>query len=83
MTKAELFQALDDLEGVDHHARNETLARTGRWGTCADCPVVDGVVQPEGCEHALRYDHQFSVGPAARVLVDAYRAGLQEPRRLR
>lgn len=73
MMKHELFRAIDRFEGPDHHDRNETLARTGRWGSCACCPRERGVVMPELCEHYNSSDHDIEVCPATRDLVDTWR----------
>ena len=37
-------------------------SRNGRWGTCGDCPRDgDGLVIPELCENAKRYDHHLTI----------------------
>ena len=45
---------------ADRYQARACLARYGRWGTCVDCPRVDGTVHPERCELTDRYDHQLS-----------------------
>lgn len=37
----------------------EAFIRTGHWGTCVECPVVDGRKLPELCRCRERYDHQL------------------------
>lgn len=52
-------EALERLDGPNHHDRDAQLARNGRWGTCGYCPSVEGVVYPERCKHTARYDHNL------------------------
>ena len=51
-----------------HHF--EAFIRTGHWGTCVDCPVVDGRKIPELCRYSKRFDHQLELD----ALVGQYRA---------
>lgn len=40
----------------------EQIARTGRWGTCRECPRGDaGRRFPEICDHTDRSDHHRSL----------------------
>jgi hypothetical protein len=53
------------------------FARTGRWGTCADCPRVEGHAFPEFCQHRTRYDHNLTL----KDLATAYRRDIEpDPR---
>lgn len=38
----------------------ETFIRTGHWGTCVDCPLLDGRKVPELCANHERYDHMLT-----------------------
>lgn len=52
----------------------EAWIRTGHWGTCVDCPVLDGRKIPELCRHAQRFDHQLTLD----ALVGQYRQYLND-----
>lgn len=34
--------------------------RNGRWGTCVDCPRLNGEAFPEQCRYSSRCDHQLT-----------------------
>lgn len=44
---------------IEQH--KNVFSRTGRWGTCVDCPRRDGEVYPEECENSGRYDHALTL----------------------
>ena len=44
---------------ADGALRARRHAAAGYYGTCVDCPVHDGMVLPELCKYADRYDHQL------------------------
>ena len=46
----------------------EAFIRTGVWGTCDLCPLLDGKRIPELCVNAKRCDHQLPLG----ALVEKY-----------
>lgn len=54
----------------------EAFIRTGVWGTCAECPFLDGKKVPELCVNTKRYDHQFS----ARALFERYESDFYDIR---
>jgi len=45
------------LEDLSRNMR--TLFRTGKFGTCSECPWDENGVYPERCEHTARFDHAF------------------------
>ena len=51
----------------------EAFVRTGVWGTCADCPFVDGKKIPELCDNSERYDHLLS----SESLFEQYRTRMR------
>lgn len=74
MNKADLFAAINRIEGRDHHGRNEQLLRNGRWGTCVDCPRNrDGQKAPELCINKRRCDHDIEITEATRALLHRYK----------
>ena len=52
----------------------EAFIRTGVWGTCVDCPRLDGKKVPELCVHAERCDHRLP----ARALFERYEMDLRD-----
>jgi hypothetical protein len=74
MDRADLFAAINRIEGVDHHERNAQLLRNGRWGTCVDCPRRrDGQKAPERCINTRRYDHDIEITEATRDVLRRYK----------
>jgi hypothetical protein len=74
VTKAELFAAINRIEGTDHHERNAQLLRNGRWGSCVDCPRNrDGQTAPERCVNKRRYDHDIEITEATRDVLRKYK----------
>lgn len=51
----------------------EAFIRTGVWGTCVECPYLDGKKVPELCVNAKRFDHQLT----AKALFDQYESYLK------
>ena len=50
----------EELDGPNHHHRDEQLTLSGRWGTCAECPRdEDGLQCPTKCKNTDRYDHNL------------------------
>lgn len=43
--------------------------RNGRWGTCVDCPKIEGRAYPELCVNTERGDHNLTL----EELVEHYR----------
>ena len=41
--------------------RFEQFRRNGRWGTCVDCPIIEGKSYPELCVNTTRGDHTFTL----------------------
>ena len=47
------------IRDVLRHGHEELVRRNGVWGTCVECPRIDGKVYPEKCRNFNRYDHQI------------------------
>ena len=39
----------------------EQFRRNGRWGTCVDCPIIEGKRYPELCVNTTRGDHTLTL----------------------
>ena len=53
-----------------HGDKFEQFRRNGRWGTCTDCPRIEGRVYPELCVNTKRSDHNLTL----EELVEHYRS---------
>jgi len=78
MTKQELFEIIDILEGPNHHGRNELLLRNGYFGTCVNCPGFF----PEECKYSDRGDHQLKAKPETMKVIEMYKKGNSKMRRV-